>query len=987
MLRKLVLIIAALFALVAMGAATLLFFFGNQLLLAQLRKEAANFAPLKIEIGDLHTQILGPLVFTISNLEVTSDGKVVKIREAKLSAGGNLLALYFAYSSKQAISLSLNLTGLNINLPLPGPAAALYKNENLQAPAAWPKSFSLPPIPIPLKAEIQVASGEMNGRYIAKDLSGNLNLNANATGAEITGSAKFLAGAAGSEALIPVTAEWKLAGTPQAWRLQSFAFKAAGLEGNASGELDLQPVKGKGKLTVETPDLARLSLRAEDLTALGLAQQPSGSFSLRAEAEADAQGKLTLDGQFRMGDSKLMLQSQHSLWSGFGISVEGPVNLKADIPFHAQLMWPYGSNPPKLTTEKASFAIDLTAAAVAKKEMLVKPKGIPLKAELFAASGASGIKVDSFSLSFHTLQLKGNGELPYPLGQSIDGSFVLDLKSLAGFPALLPVLAENKSASLTDAQGSIQAEGRLHALPAYPGKSLVDLKSLAIRNLRLPLAFANNTMAIKGILTGNTTAQGKYDAGDLNVSHSIGSFDLTGLDLLLKETAKGREQPQTKFEKKRGRKLILAFDAKGSPSRLDIRKISITADGLAASVSGSAAFSPKRTALLQLSASAHAELDSLREYLPKLPIKISGGAFDGQLKIGGTWLPEGGIEKSPLMISGKLNARIGSVILPEAPATASPAPIASSPAPILPDWPAARNAELAYRIDLAQVQRGTLETSGISANGSLKQGKFAASLTLAKTFGGKAGLLGLTGSLLDPNLALSGRVSANAIDLSRAAAFVDPAYGKIVKGSLDADATFQLPSLWSANMLETITCNGQAQIHNGYLSTATFDGLVNERLKAIPGIGDKAKVTTGGMAAEIRAQFQYARSVATLQNLVAVTPKKDELRLQGTLGLNFDCDLKGEAHLTSAPVSGPIREANSDPEGRLVVPVRFHGNLKSPQAEIATEAIETMLKKTALHEGEKLKARAIDTAKTKAKDALQNAAGGLLDQFKKSFSK
>jgi len=40
--------------------------------------------------------------------------------------------------------------------------------------------------------------------------------------------------------------------------------------------------------------------------------------------------------------------------------------------------------------------------------------------------------------------------------------------------------------------------------------------------------------------------------------------------------------------------------------------------------------------------------------------------------------------------------------------------------------------------------------------------------------------------------------------------------------------------------------------------------------------------------------------------------------------------------------------------------------------------VEGMLKKTAAHEGEKLKNKAVEGAKKKAEDALKDAAGGLL---------
>jgi hypothetical protein len=367
--------------------------------------------------------------------------------------------------------------------------------------------------------------------------------------------------------------------------------------------------------------------------------------------------------------------------------------------------------------------------------------------------------------------------------------------------------------------------------------------------------------------------------------------------------------------------------------------------------------------------------------LPKLPVKISGGVFDSSLRIGGKWLPAGGVQKSPLAVSGKIRGKLTAVEMP-APVTEEPAAPKAPGAPLLPPWPVARNADVTFRFDLAQFQRGALKVQGIAAAGSLKHGSFTASASVRRAFDGKAVLKNVTGSLLSAALPVRGAASVDGLDLSQAAAFVDPSYGRIVKGTLKADSTFSIPDAWG-DVLRTASASGTAQVHNGYLSTASFDGLVNEKLKSLPGVGDKAKVSTGGLAAEIRTAFKMAEGTATLSGFEAVTPKNDQMLLSGTMNLAFDCDLTGSAHLANAPVRGPVREANSDPQGRLVVPVRFHGNLKAPSVDVATGAIEEMLKKTAAHELDKKKNQLVDDAKKKAKTQLEDAASGLFKQILK----
>jgi hypothetical protein len=178
--------------------------------------------------------------------------------------------------------------------------------------------------------------------------------------------------------------------------------------------------------------------------------------------------------------------------------------------------------------------------------------------------------------------------------------------------------------------------------------------------------------------------------------------------------------------------------------------------------------------------------------------------------------------------------------------------------------------------------------------------------------------------------------------------------------------------------MQTASARGKAEIQNGYVSTASLDSMVNAKLSGIPGLGDKAKVSTGGMAAEIATNFEVAAGVARLSEFFAVTPRKDEMRLAGTLDLAFNADMKGEARLVDAPVRGAVREANSDEQGRLVVPIVFRGNLKNPSVDIANETIERMLAKTATHEANKLKDKAVNEGKKKLEEEAKKAGQDLL---------
>lgn len=964
-LGKLLVFVFTCLVLAIVGATAVVILWGDRLLLDLIRKESGRLAPTKIYVGDLHTKLLNPFDINLTNVEIEHEGTKIKIGQAKLSSPLGGLTLLSNYQAKREIPLALTLSRLDVTLPKMETVPAQKKDTTPQ----WPSSIPLPlGLPLPAQLDLTITSADIHGPYEAKDISAKGNFQGYPAGVEGSGTVRLLAGVAGGTAFVPLSIEFKASGTPRSVQVQKFVLRAAGIEGSASGKLDLQPVQGDFKAKILTPDLSTLMLRPEDRAALGLHDQPSGGIHFELDATADSRGNVTGKGTMRLLNLVLPIQApENTMWSGVaeGSSFAGKASLQAELPFRASLAWP--SLSPKFMVEKFSALADLTNLAITSPGKIKKPAGVPLRAEIEGAGGANGLYIESFRLTFHSLSASGNANIPYPLGQSVLAGFQLKVASLAGFPEYLPMLQETqeKGATIADAVGSVQADGQVRFLAGKPASSMVNIKNFEVRGLKLPLAFSHPQISAKGLLVGSASMQGKYDAGDLSVAHSSGSFDLTNLQLSLKD----------KLNKKRGRKLVFAFDAKGTTDRLQVNRISLEAEGLSATLNGTAAFNAKRAAQLNLRSTARAELGPLREYLPALPMKISSGSLDAQLSLGGTWIPEGGLEKSPLALAGKITGKLGTVEMPEAP---SEKKNAEPPKALLPPWPVARNANVEYRVDLAEFKRGALTASKIAAQGALRQGKFTAQATVGQTFGGKVTLRNLSGSLLESALPVQGIATADGLDLSQMAGFVDKSYASIVKGKLKANSSFQVPDVWSESILASATAKGDAQISNGYLSTATFDGLVNEKLKSIPGLGSNANVSTGGVAAAIRTDFQFANSTAEVKNFVAATPKNDEMRLAGKLGLNFDADLTGEAHLASAPVAGSVRAANSDPQGRLVVPVRFHGNLKSPQVDIAAHTIEAMLKNTATHEGNKLKDKAVSDVQKKAEEALKDAAGGLL---------
>jgi hypothetical protein len=106
-----------------------------------------------------------------------------------------------------------------------------------------------------------------------------------------------------------------------------------------------------------------------------------------------------------------------------------------------------------------------------------------------------------------------------------------------------------------------------------------------------------------------------------------------------------------------------------------------------------------------------------------------------------------------------------------------------------------------------------------------------------------------------------------------------------------------------------------------------------------------------------------------------ISPEKNEIALDGWLQKDLAVNLHGFAYLAETPIGGSLRAANSDKLGRLIVPIKISGTLKSPSFEIAENAITEMAKKALTLEAGKLQ------------NTLKQEANKILDQKKNEATK
>lgn len=177
-------------------------------------------------------------------------------------------------------------------------------------------------------------------------------------------------------------------------------------------------------------------------------------------------------------------------------------------------------------------------------------------------------------------------------------------------------------------------------------------------------------------------------------------------------------------------------------------------------------------------------------------------------------------------------------------------------------------------------------------------------------------------------------------------------------------------------------------MNDAVLNTLPFEKMAKEALAKIPGVG-QPKNSAGPLKTNLQVPFSLANSSLEIKNLVATTPRKEELRLNGKVDLEMNANLTGQVALVDAPVSGSFFEANSDALKRLVVPIRVSGNLMKPQLSFAEETVKLMLQKTLDYEKGKLRKTVdaeISKAKKQAEDQLKKEADKKAQELKEKVN-
>lgn len=222
-----------------------------------------------------------------------------------------------------------------------------------------------------------------------------------------------------------------------------------------------------------------------------------------------------------------------------------------------------------------------------------------------------------------------------------------------------------------------------------------------------------------------------------------------------------------------------------------------------------------------------------------------------------------------------------------------------------------------------------------------------ANFKLSEFSSGEAEMKNLILDYRKPNPEFTGLVSFKKIEVAPLLNGLFPDSDGMLSGDASGQISFALPISYQGDALPQIRTNGQIEMTNALIGSRQLDDILNEKLAQIPGLGRASLPAAPHTGSEMNLIFAMSDLNLNVQSFKLLTPAKAELQAKGSVLLkNQNLNLTGTAFLANAPIGGDVRAANSDAQGRFIIPFAMQGTLKHPLPVFAEKSIEEILRKT-----------------------------------------
>lgn len=938
----------------------LLKFYGEPFVKNYIETDLAEKVSMKITLQDVKIKFLPPISIRLEGVEIASeDGtKSLTAESADL-----FIDIFKSLPSLPDLNLSARATLVRplatVKIPLLGPQQVAVPTT-----ATGPMSVTMPGgFNLTLDLDIQDGGVTVLRQNEAREYSTYFKLeksfcNLKAPGLDREVELNIFTNISAeklSKGSVPLElkSKFSLDLAPVLLKISSSEIRLGGIPGSVTGNIDPVSMQYKLNVKVDVTDLGKIRSFAFPGTWQG---------ALTADVKVEGAEKVRANGTVQAknvyGDLEY-LDADYKLSGSMGVN--------------GITSFTYSDN---FKIDSMSFAANLTNMAISYREFFRKDRAVPLTALANLSQEQAGLKINT--LNFELGHLKGSFSGHLGSNEKTESNFKLAISKtvLAGMEKFFPII---RTPLTGFAEANVEVRGKL----SEPDGLFIDVNPLILSQVKVDAFWKSKdeTRYLEGALLVNTRSNFRIQNQQLTASATDTQIDFSKVGIIWADT----------FIKPLGNILRLDVYASQKDKFMQITKAELTTPAGVLNVSGSFR-DPLKPEMKLKAQTPQMDLTRLTQMIPMLRKWKLSGKINGDMLLDGRYEPKLGVEASIMRLDGTIKAFLPEfAYIPEVPVegkvSAQPAPDPKkkkNPA-ILPPWPILVDSAVRTELTIGKLFYKDLIVEGLKWKGALDRGTLVGQIDIKEVFGGTV----IVGKLKIPMKDAQPTTQLNAVwgNLQAGKAFdwLLPNWKGLFSGV--SNGSIDLVMLHPDNpdfTLESVV-RGKGTLKNGFLSTLKFDQAVNSKLAQIPGLGAQTPFTTKGVAGNVDFDFEFNKNMVRFRNFDMVTPEKNEFHGGGWIKTDKTLDIKGNVHLTKPSVQGSVVQANSDKEGRLVVPVQIDGSVTDPKMNIADQTIKTMLAKTAEYEGARLRGEAqkalkieVEGAKKKLGDELNKGIKNLL---------
>lgn len=595
--------------------------------------------------------------------------------------------------------------------------------------------------------------------------------------------------------------------------------------------------------------------------------------------------------------------------------------------------------------KELTSTLDLSGANLRYLDWFQKSNSDRLRIELAAKQMGKEFKIEKGELEFNRLLAHLHGSVQTEPGQSSSLELSIPPLNLEGFEAFFPFLKKQPLRGLLEVQA--QVKGDLF----NPAKIKLNVNPLRLKGLATTLNYTNQKKRIHvgGPLHVNAEAQLTAEGTHLQTAKASVAVEMAGMSIVNGDV----------FRKQRGDPLSIRLSANQSGDQIVVRQLNFLHP--AGSFSGVGSIrQPQRPEFNFTVDVEDLKMAPLAQMIPQLTtFGLNMGSIKGKVNAQGIYDFAQGMSKSPVSLRGELKAQLGKIHIPapdrNAKEKSTPGSTSSESAPaFLPNWPLFASSRLQLEGGVAQLSWGKEEMGRTRIDALYDKGLLTGQLSIRSFFGGPLQISKLEVPLLQANPRMRVKADIDKLRLDRAANWWNPEkYGNRVKGLLSLHGELESPRPGFGEWMNAIRAQGDLTINDFFVSTLDLDNKINSALSRLHQGNSRQIVDSKGVALSLRSKFKANNGQIGIKDFLLTSPENNEVALNGTSNFDLLGALDGELRLVHTSISGSLLAANSDSQGRLVIPVEMRGNLLNPTLSVAKATIEKMLLRTLEYEKSK----------------------------------